>query len=160
MQSTRLPPMAAMSLAAKRSACCISTLRPRITGTIPALAAGSRAARPTWTRCKPRSHSRRSSHAPISAQFKSWAALKERPSSTRTRILFADCARHSVGRAPPTSRQLKRKKTLPNQTQKQTPPSIDGICVYPQIALKRFPDTSPTENHAGEKPARPCRDLR
>jgi hypothetical protein len=62
---------AAMSLAAMAVGSLYLEVPPRIAGTTRALAAGSRMALPTWKRCKPRSRPRRSSLAPISAQFRS-----------------------------------------------------------------------------------------
>jgi hypothetical protein len=60
-----------MSLAAMAVGSLYLKVPPRIAGTTRALAAGSRMALPTWKRCKPRSRPRRSSLAPISAQFRS-----------------------------------------------------------------------------------------
>jgi hypothetical protein len=57
MQSTRLPPMAAMSLAATAVGLLYLEVAAAHRGTMRALAVGSRAAQPIWKRCRLRSRS-------------------------------------------------------------------------------------------------------
>ena len=89
MQSTQLPPMAALTLAAMAVGSLYHEVAAAHRGdNQPVPAAGSRVAAWMWRRCKPRSRSRPSnSRAPICAQWRS-PALPERREARRRPPVF------------------------------------------------------------------------